>query len=507
IAKRQRMMELLFTATGSKIDNQINLIGTDGTFVEYGRTFDISLQSVDALAAAPWIAECLALEGKMYISAPHLYNWNTSGDRVVSVCRAFNETFGGRYNGFVEILTDYDVFAQAVEAAVRPEGIRAFVYDSGGHQIYPLPETSGDTPYFSYTQQSSLGTFPLTAEGRNEIVAFSRSAYTGITMVMCEDEAQLLAPVADFRNRLIGAGVITLVITSLMTLLLANQLTVPIRNIQKSINKLNLSDLHSDEVSPLKNSAYELTTLNHAYSKMVSRLQASLDETVTARSHEVEARMLALQAQMNPHFLYNTITVISIKAEDSGDEKVVKMCESLSSMLRYIAKEAPACVPLRDELAHLRQYLYLMECRYPDRFAVELSVPPEMETLQIPKLTIQPLVENCFKHAFQARSPWKISITGSCDAACWRVCVTDNGVGFSAEALAQFTRTFYRSEGDFSESDFGDAARDKIGLGNIFHRLKYRYRERAVFQIENLEGAGCRITIGGTKKEREPHDL
>ncbi|MEG2287815.1 MAG: cache domain-containing protein, partial [Ruthenibacterium sp.] len=122
IAKRQRMMELLFTATGSKIDNQINLIGTDGTFVEYGRVFDISLQSADALAAAPWIAECLALEGKMYISAAHLYNWNTSGDRVVSVCRAFNETFGGRYNGFVEILTDYDVFAQAVEAAVRPEG-------------------------------------------------------------------------------------------------------------------------------------------------------------------------------------------------------------------------------------------------------------------------------------------------------------------------------------------------------------------------------------------------
>ncbi len=502
IAQKRRMMELLFTVTGSKIDNQINLIGADGTFVEYGRRFDISMQSTDALKAAPWIAECLALEGKMYIAAPHVYNWNTSGEMVVSVCRAFNETFGARYDGFVEILTDYSAFAQTIEAAVRPKGIRAFVYDSSGRQIYPLTEEKNAAPYFTYTSQTSNGTFPLAVNERDEIVAFSRSAYTGITMVMCEDEAQLLAPVADFRNRLIFAGCFTLLLTSFITSLLAKQLTEPIRNIQKSISRLDLSDLHSEDISSYKNSAYELTKLNRAYVKMVDRLQTSLDETVTARSHEVEARMLALQAQMNPHFLYNAITIISIKAEDNGDEQVVKMCESLSSMLRYIAKEAPAAVALQQEIAHLQQYLYLMECRFPDRFEAEIDIPREMETLQIPKLTIQPLVENCFKHGFQTRGTWKIAIKASCDATSWTVCVTDNGVGFSADALERLNQTFALSGGDFHDTE-----RDNIGLGNIFHRLKFRYRENAVFHVENLPQGGCCITVGGIKQEVFQHDL
>lgn len=500
LENKREMMQVLFNVTGSKVANPVNLIGTDGKYVEYGRTFDVSFLSADPFGTAPWFQACLAMEGRMYITPPHISAWGGSDRMVMSLCRAFNPSFGEPYDAVVEVLTDYDTFALAVEAAVRPDKVQALVFNRDGTQIYPL---EGDSSvYYQETLGAKSGTFPMESDGQREIVAYSRSDYTGMTVVMCEEESQLLAPVTAFRNRLILFGSLILLITITITFLLAKQLTEPIRKIQKSISALDLGELRSEDASAYQGSAYELTRLNHAYVEMVDRLQRSLDETLNANSREVEARMLALQAQMNPHFLYNTITVISIKAEDSGDQDVVRMCEALSSMLRYVAKEAPAFVPMEEELVHLRQYLYLMSCRYPDQFEAAVAFPPELSALPVPKLILQPLVENCFKHGFHRRSPWKIRVEGSCDETTWQVSVTDNGVGFSDEALALLEETFAVTRGDFTRG-----GPDGIGLGNMFHRLKYRYRDKAVFSIQNLPEGGCRITIGGTREGAEQHAL
>lgn len=104
----------------------------------------------------------------------------------------------------------------------------------------------------------------------------------------------------------------------------------------------------------------------------------------------------------------------------------------------------------------------------------------------VPKLLLQPLVENCFKHGFHKRSPWIIRVQGACDETSWQVSVSDNGVGFSDEALAMLEGAFAANRGDFA-----DGGPDSIGLGNIFHRLKYCYKEQAVFSIQNLPEGGC----------------
>lgn len=199
----------------------------------------------------------------------------------------------------------------------------------------------------------------MTTDGEREIASYSRSAYTGMTMVMCEDEARLLAPVVQFRDRLILFGVLTMLLTTLVAsiFLCQSSLTEPIRSIQKSISALNLAELHTEDASSYRSSAYELTRLGNAYVEMVDRLQSSLAQTLTAHSREVEARITATASANESHFLYNTITVISIKAEDNGDAEVVRMCEALSGMLRYIVKDGPAFVQMETELSHLNQYL------------------------------------------------------------------------------------------------------------------------------------------------------
>lgn len=247
------------------------------------------------------------------------------------------------------------------------------------------------------------------------LAAYSVSAFTGLTIIMAEKEQALLAPVTDFQKNILYISGFYLLFTTLATFMISRQLAEPIRKIQHSINHLDLADLNAEESELPKNSAYELTKLHMAYLQMARRLQLSLNETLSARSRETEARMLALQAQMNPHFLYNTITIISIKAEDNEDPDVVAMCESLTAMLRYIAQDSPRGVTLAGEIEHLKQYLFLMETRFPEKLNYSLTLEDGMEQLTIPKLTIQPLVENCFKHGFKQTLDLPVTVVATAE--------------------------------------------------------------------------------------------
>ena len=202
--------------------------------------------------------------------------------------------------------------------------------------------------------------------------------------------------------------------------------------------------------------------------------------------------MLALQAQMNPHFLYNTLTTISIKAENHGDMDIVDMCDNLSSMLRYIAKEGSASVTIAVELDYLEKYLRLMKNRYPAQFTVTTEIPEELTRVQVPKLILQPIIENCFKYAFNKRAPWLIEIKGQMHDGLWSISVTDNGVGFDQEVLAFLQENMASDTFHFASDNM-----EKTGLLNIYYRLKLRYGEDAIFQILNLDGEGSTVTIGG----------
>lgn len=488
LRNRKELFSLLFTVAGPRIDSQIHLFSTKGKFVEFGRAFDLTYQARRPLEVCPWMAGCLEQEGRLFLVSPRRCEWDQSDHIVFSVCRAFNSTLGAPYDAVAEVQMDYEDLSQMMGQSVLSDTIGVFIYDAYGQCIYPLGEALEDWD----PRNAGSGVLPL-GEGRSaKMAACHTSQYSGLTVIVTEHLSDLLAPVRVFRGKLLLIGAILLALTSTTTLILSSQLTEPIRKIQKSINDLQLADLHTSEQYPA--ASYELDNLGRSYIKMVERLQHSLEEVVSARSYATEARMLALQSQMSPHFLYNTITIISIKAEDNEDYEVVAMCECLTGMLRYATRDTAVNVPLRLELDYLDQYLYLMHCRYPNRFTADILVPDEMGDLVIPRLVLQPLVENSFKHGLQQSGPWQISLTGGMADDVWHLTVADNGVGFPQETLDELNARFAASTGDFQE-----IKADHIGLANIFERLRFRYRDRAVFQIENLPDGGCQVTIGGVR--------
>lgn len=493
LSKKSKIFNLLSTTTGSTLEYQINLIGLNGNYVEFGNKFDIRTIDYENINCRVWFSQCLDLRGKLFI-VPIEQNQN-----AISISRAFSEVFGAKYDSIVEIQAAYETFAKHIEKAtiiqnVSTKGsVRSYVFDEQGNQIYPLNKNN-TFDYFGKTKQckDNYGTMPIEGNEYSEIMAFSKSDYSNWTVVVSQTRNQLLQPVVTFRNIILCLGVIVLFITLFLSYIISKKLTEPIKEIRYAISNLNLNDLCTQQETKQELFSYELTMLSDAYKEMVTRLQDSLNQTVLARSSEIQAKMITLQAQMNPHFLYNTITVISIKAEDCGNTEIVHMCDSLVSMLRYVTIENNSFVTVGIELDYIKKYLSLMEYRYPEHFRVNTTLPEALYDLPIPKLLIHPLIENCFKYAFNIRSPWLISIEGTLDEDYWTISVTDNGVGFKEEVMAELNETIHTKQFGFASK-----TNDKIGLFNIYYRLKLQYKEDAVFEIRNNEGCGATIIIGG----------
>lgn len=503
------LFELLFTVAGPSLQYQINIAGEDGRLVQFGKQNDLSFTRAGQALETAWFEVALQREGRTVITHPHESDWGGRGDEVVSVCRAMNKTFGARYDSVAEVQIPYRTVLGVIRnAIVLPDnqsnpGVVAFAYGEDGTLIYApegeAQESAGG--YYAEAQAQGSAYGSIVAASGGEILAYSTSSFSGWTVVVRERDGRLLTAVGAFRNWVLVIGALALVITLGITFLIARQLTVPIREIQSSINRLELSHLGENAMPKDQPSTYELNKLTHAYQRMVARLEHSLNETVEARFQEMRARLLALQAQMDPHFLYNTITIISIKAENNDDAEVVALCENLTGMLRYVSKEAAGAVPMEVELAYLDQYLFLMESRYGGQFRIEIDIPEALRQVEVPKLILQPIIENCFKYAFDMHPPWVACIRGEMNGNRWSVTVTDNGKGFCEEALAAIHDRIRSGEFHFAAGET-----DRIGLLNIYYRLRFLYKDDAVFEVKNDPEGGSSVTIGGLVERRDAHE-
>lgn len=208
---------------------------------------------------------------------------------------------------------------------------------------------------------------------------------------------------------------------------------------------------------------------------------------ITLKDFEIHSKLLALQAQMQPHFLVNTLTTMGSMADEMGNMDISRMCLNLTQMFRYISAEESQGVRLFEEMKHVERYVEIMKERFPNAW-VETDIPLDMMNIRIPKLIIQPLVENSFKYC--NRSKPHIRVTGEMpEEGVWRVKVSDNGAGFTEEKAAEILQKCEKSmEGVNSLS----TKIDGMGLVNVYVRLQLFYREQVVYTI-NEEG----IMIGG----------
>ncbi len=220
---------------------------------------------------------------------------------------------------------------------------------------------------------------------------------------------------------------------------------------------------------------------------MSDKINQYISQEYILKIKQQKAEMKALEHQINPHFLYNTLEIIRSKAYINGDEVVANAVYNLGSMYRNIVK-SDQIITYRDEIKMLTQYLELMEFKYEDNFYYQIDVPDSILERNTVKFWMQPLVENFFAHGFNKDNPYNlILILGEESDTCYTIEIVDNGKNINTDTLAELNCCL--------NVDTDDSTTDHIGIKNVYLRLCYYYENLIKMSIENNEQAGITVRI------------
>ena len=480
---------------------QINLYDFEGSYV--GAGINNAIGNLD-LSKEFWYEDTLTREGARFLTAPYMDTEGLGDPQVISLNRVYYDNV---YHpiGIIEIQYEVDHIFQAVLKSVYTSGDKEipreiFVFGSGGNLIYPFdpdPQINYDL-YYQTAVDSEESSKPITLKEENgaskRIMTSVRSEYSGWYIIVAVEENDLLKPVYVFTRMMIIFCLITIISSLFISYFIANRLSRPIKQLESTVSALTLESFPEDMLDETGREFNEIESLLASFRDMHSRLRQSANELVTSQSRELESRMMALQAKMNPHFLYNTIATINVLADEQGNQEIKMICRDMSGMLRYISSEAMGNVQLNEEIEQTERYLNLMKHRYENNLEFRINMDKDILKIQVPRLIIQPFVENSLKYGITEKPPWIIGLRGFIEENQWIVEISDNGKGFHQDKIKDLNEKIHAVKPDEIRQFH---SLEGMGILNIYTRLKLLYREDLLFSIENDLNGGARILIGG----------
>ncbi len=290
----------------------------------------------------------------------------------------------------------------------------------------------------------------------------------------------------DIQSRIITIGILIWCIAIVLSYMLVKLLTMPLKTLAAQMQKTG----HGDFDTLLhEGGSLEVVELSDSYNLMVSEINDLIKRTYVAELSEKDAQLIALEAQINPHFLYNTLQAISTEALINDQPQIHRMITSLASNLRYTIKDA-ALVSLRREMEYVSNYIFLQKTRMDDALTFHMEIEAGTEDFLIPKISVHTLVENSIIHGInKSNGQIEICVTTHYDKEenTMIIQVADNGCGIAPERL----KTLQENLTPQINSDY----KNSIGLTNLYIRLQLLYEKPALMQIESQENEFTRITL------------
>jgi two-component system sensor histidine kinase YesM len=492
--KQKKLISLLQHMNGPTLTaKRIIIFNLNGDYIDFGLNWDTYSDLKERYPHAGWMEAAFGKNGDMLLVPPRPTEWQTTGELVFSLSRRLN------HNTLIEVQQPYSLLEQTVTDGISPESAASIFYPYGRSQTpFNLDKNAADPN----------GTEIVHSEtGEANIIHFIDSSYTGLTIALLQPKEELLQPI----RRLHFLSYIIIGAAELLALLLsywiAKTITSPILKLQRFVRNVNLDNVPAS-MSPMQAKySNEVNELYETFVNMTLGLHSSMNQIIDLQSRENMAQMQALYAQMNPHFLYNTLTSIARLAEESEDPNVAKMCYKLTQMMRYSTMSISTPVAIREELTHAVSYLELMKMRFEHQFHYEAKIDSNLENEFVPKLLLQPFLENCFAHGFQkVEPPWILRVVIEEDphqSDQWSIAVRDNGIGFEPSTLDNIRTLIdtFQSEQPIELQRITMRGLGNVGVENTLARCRMFWKSRVTFTVRNLrEGAEIKIQI---KKAKE----
>lgn len=415
---------------------------------------------------------------------------------VTSVQVAFSEMYGNRYTNMVEVQQPYDICKQTIDNLLKTgqngSQYQAFVYDSAGKIVYPYKEKTNRWKCFQKQLFSGRESGYRDEKGKRYTGKKYTSSLTGWTTFVYCSNGYIFWPILHFAAVSFVIAVLFLGVMLFISYMISNSITIPLQKIRESIALYNLNKEKSVRLQPSNVQLDEMTSLSETFYEMQERIEGYVEEVTALRIHELQSRYYALQSQMNPHFLYNSLSILSIMCDENQNEAAAEFCGELASMLRYSAASFERDVSLKEEMEYTNTYLRLLQKRYDTMLDMEVILPENLKEKRIPRLILQPLVENSIKYGLESAPPWFISVEAEEKREGWSITVSDTGNGFTKETLNEIQKKIQKTEQSeqMPELEIGG-----MGILNIYIRLKLYYKEHLKFLLGNQEEGGAFVKI------------
>ena len=426
--------------------------------------------------------------------------------RYVSLLRTFQDALFST-QGIIEVKQYCDTLFSELDL-LRGSSASVFVFDSGGNQIYPYDGSRADVPELLRLADQAArrvivtGVFPGKRE--QQIFATATSRDTGWILLIGEPSAGLAASILQYSARIALMALTAIGCSLAASYFIARRVTVPIKALHAEIEALDLGNLDETRERTPRPDLGEIDELRLAFHDMRLKLNASIRETVALRAHEKQAQLVALQSQLNPHFLHNMLQTIGIMAEEGSSADIQDLILNMARVLRYVSSTEGTTATLGTEMEYAESYLAAMRARFGGSLEYVIDVPRAMREIVVPRLILQPFIENCFKYGTSTRPPWRIELRGGCTDGRWMIEILDSGPGFERGTLARISERLVAREG--AGNGLSPMSISGMGILNSYERLRLAFGQGIVFEIGNRPEGGARIAIGaGLNGRAEVH--
>lgn len=288
---------------------------------------------------------------------------------------------------------------------------------------------------------------------------------------------------------------IFIVVAVLSVTLIPKTITRPVNKLRKVMEQAAKGDL---SVRASLEHGAEIKVLGDSFNTMIEQNSLLIERVQKEQEHLREAELEILQMQINPHFLYNTLDTIVWLAEADKKEAVVEMVETLSEFFRSSLNGGKDVVNIAAETRHICSYLQIQSVRYQDIMEYRVDLPSELDDVKIPKITLQPLVENALYHGIKnKRGKGFIQVSGKREEEKAIIIIEDNGIGMKPERLAQVQKGIEWENIDGKDrTEEGAAEKENIyGLYNVNERIRLRFGRAYGLRITSVYGEGTRVEV------------
>ena len=421
----------------------------------------------------------------LFINSDNRYNWVVSLSRSIELTRS-----GSIVHGVLLVDMNFSGIEQICKNVDLGESGYLYLIDSNGEIIYhPRQQLIYSDLLHENNRQAAEyedGTHTETFEGQQRLVTVKTVGYTGWRIVGVVPMPDITNDYSQFQMFSMFFVCFAIFLLISVNMFLSQRIANPIKSLESSVKELEKGNLGA-HIS-VKGS-YEIQHLGKAIRSMAEQMRKLMDDVVAEQESKRKSEMDALQSQINPHFLYNTLDMIAWKAMASGNQETVDIVVKLARFYRLSLSNGSDFLPLSDEVEHVRLFVELTNLCRSRNVQLITEVAPNIADYPIMKLILQPIVENSLFHGLYELSDREgvIRLTAEQIGSYVQIQIADNGVGIEKSKLAELLAK--------KERPVVNTKRGGYGIGNILERLRIYYDDRFTFQIESAILTGTTVTI------------